>query len=501
MTEPGPSLSFAPILEKVKGALPPGLPAHLVGGAVRDFLLQRPTHDLDFVLPGDVIPLARQVARKLDAAFYPLDSERDTGRVILQKPDGSRFFLDFAAYRGPTLEADLRARDFSINAIALPLAEPETLFDPLGGAEDLRLKRIRACSPDSLINDPIRVLRAVRLAVALGFMIEVDTQTLMRQAAPLMEDASVERLRDELFKILDGLRSETAIAILDRMDCLYYVLPEMQALKDVSQSAPHTLDVWGHTLAVLQNLGNVLEILSPNPRALEAANWGLGMVSVRLGRYRPQIQEHLSTQLNPERSLRSLLVFAALYHDIGKPETRRQDESGRLRFFEHEIAGAAIIGRRARRLHLSNDEIERLQQIVRHHLRPMLLAQGSAAPSRRAIYRFFRAAGPAGVDICLLSLADVLGTYGSPLPQDAWRRHLDVVRALLEAWFEHREESVAPAPLLNGRDLMEVFQLPQGRQIGVILDALLEAQAEGKVTTRDQALAFVDQELNQFGPD
>ncbi|HLE90151.1 MAG TPA: DUF5678 domain-containing protein, partial [Anaerolineales bacterium] len=163
--------SISPLVDKVRTILP-DQEIYLVGGAVRDMLLNRLSPDLDFALPSNGVSLARRVANALDANFMVLDDERDTGRVIVTESDGTRTFLDFATYRGgSTLEADLRARDFTINAIAFDL-RTQTLIDPLNGASDLRAKSIRACSPTSLMDDPVRILRGVRQAAAFEFKIE-----------------------------------------------------------------------------------------------------------------------------------------------------------------------------------------------------------------------------------------------------------------------------------------------------------------------------------------
>jgi hypothetical protein len=175
------------------------------------------------------------------------------------------------------------------------------------------------------------------------------------------------------------------------------------------------------------------------------------------------------------------------------------DESGRIRYFQHDLVGKKIIGRRAKQLRLSNVEVERLECIVRHHLRPILLAQDGGSPTRRAIYRFFRDTGACGVDICLLSLADVMGTYGPTLPQDAWAHHVEVVRILLEAWWERPQESVSPPVLITGDDLIEALVLKPGRQIGWILESIREAQSEGQVTNREEALALA-RELARSSP-
>ncbi len=483
------------VLDRVRNALPGDVTVYLVGGAIRDALLQRTSHDLDFVLAGNVLAIARRVGNKLGAAYFPLDEERQTARLVLNLPDGERLKLDFAALRGADLESDLRQRDFTINAIALSLKDSSTLIDPLGGAADLHAKILRACSTSAFTDDPVRVLRSIRLAASLRCRIRPDTSQQIRQAVGLLPSVSPERLRDELFRILDGPQPVTAVRLLDHMGALAVILPEVAALKGVAQSAPHIMDVWNHTLDVLQRLEQVLGVLALDCDQEKSADWASGFISIQLGRYRQQIAEHLQQTLNPERSLRGLIFLAGLYHDVGKPPTQHEDERGRIRFFAHEQVGARLVGERAMQLRLSNAEIERLEKIVEQHMRPLLLAQSGEKPSRRAIYRYFRATGTAGVDICLLSLADTLATFGPTLPREIWAQHLATTRALLEAWWEYPERAVTPPSLVNGHDLMQVFELKPGPQIGVLLDAIREAQAIGRVNTREQALMLAREEL------
>jgi tRNA nucleotidyltransferase/poly(A) polymerase len=458
-------------------------------------LLGRPVHDLDFALGSGTIRSSRQVADALGGAFFALDAERDMGRVILVNPGGERMKLDFAALRGADLENDLRLRDFTINAMAVDIDHPEVVLDPLGGAADLRQGVIRPCTSSALADDPVRILRGVRQSVEFGFRIHPETIRLIRQSALLLPSVSPERLRDELFHIFEGPQPATALRILDTLGILPYILPELPALKGVQQSAPHVSDVWTHTLDVIQRVNQVLQVLDLVPDEENSANLAMGLLSVRLGRYRQQIHKHLEQSLNPDRSLRGLLVLAALYHDVAKPVTRLVEPGGRVRFFEHEQRGAWTVSERAQELRLSNDETGRLRTIIHGHLRPILLAQVEQSPSNRAVYHFFRDTGLAGVDICLLSLADVLATYGPDLPQDVWKRQLDVVRTLLEAWWEKPEERVSPPALINGTVLMDEFGLQPGPQIGQLLDAVREAQVTAQVHTRQQALDFVRQQL------
>lgn len=484
--------SHSPLLDKVRDALPER-EIYLVGGAVRDMLLDRLSRDLDFALPSNGISTARKVANTLDADFMVLDNERDTGRVIFTADDGTRTFLDFATYRGADLDEDLRNRDFTMNAIAFDL-QTQTMRDPLNGASDLRAKVIRACSPTSLADDPIRILRAVRQAAEFGFKIELETRKAMKEAASLLPNVSAERKRDELFKILEGPKPDAALRALEMLGVLPYLLPELSAMKGVIQSEPHIYDVWEHTLSVLGYLESIIAALRIGYSAEETNDMFTGLLTLRIGRFREQFAAHFANSLNTDRSVRAALFFAALYHDVQKPATRSVDEAGRVRFFDHDIQGAEAASQRGREFNLSNDEIERIERIVKHHMRFHFFASrlegGKQEPSRKAIYRFFRDAGEAGVDLVLLGLADLRGTRGPALTQETWIAALDIARILLENYWERPQETVAPPRLLDGNELMKALNLEPGRTIGQLLEAIREGQATGKITTREEAMDF-----------
>ena len=485
-------LPFSSLLDSVRNALPDA-ELYLAGGAVRDMLLNRVSHDLDFAVPKDAIQMARRAANALHADFYVLDESFDTARVILSADNGMRDILDFAAFRGSDLESDLRGRDFTINAIALDLRN-QTILDPLGGASDLRAKLIRACSESSLKDDPIRILRAVRQAAALDFKIEAETRKAMEQAAPLLPNISPERQRDELFKILEGPRPDAPLRALEMLGAFPHLLPELSAMKGVEQSAPHVHDVWEHTLSVTQNLESILSALAPSYDAEKTNDLFTGLLTLRLEHYREQFANHFNHSLNADRSMRALLFFAALYHDISKPATKSVEETGRIRFFGHDESGARVADERAHALNLSNDEIERLKIIIENHMRfhffTSRMEGEKEEPSRKAIYRFFRDAGEGGVDLVLLGLADLRGTRAHTLTQESWTAALDVARILLENYWEKPEETVAPPRLINGLDVMNEYHLEAGPLIGQLLDAIREAQATGNVSTREEALAF-----------
>jgi tRNA nucleotidyltransferase/poly(A) polymerase len=463
-------------------------PIFLVGGAVRDRILGITPHDLDFTAQGNVRRTASAVADALNAGFYALDDERGTYRVVL---DGGRTVVDFASLRGMDLQADLLGRDFSINAMALDIALPQVLIDPLGGLADLRQKRLRACSANSLSADPVRALRAVRLSIGLG--LEIDPQTLawIQAAVPLLARISAERIRDELFRMLESPRCAACLRFLDRLGLADVVLPEFTALKGVTQSAPHIQPVWDHTLEGIERLGTLWDVLVEPAELSLSGDPILDAAIQRLGSFRERFVAHYAVPILPSRSLRALLTFAVLYHDSAKPAARSVEPGGRIRFFGHEIQGAQLALARARALAFSGEEAARVETIIAGHMRVHQMSQGDKLPSARAMYRFFRDTGPAGIDICLLSLADTWATYGHTLPLDRWLAELQTCQALLDACWERTDQIVNPPRLVDGNDVIQVLSLRPGPAVGRLLEAVREAQVEGEIGTRAEALEFI----------
>lgn len=466
---------------------------YLAGGAVRDALLGRDSHDFDFAVQHDAIGLARQVARGLRADFYVLDEENEAARVIVKPDDGTRDVLDFAAFRGANIDADLAGRDFTINAMAFD-PRNASILDPLGGGMDLRAGVIRACSDTAMRDDPVRILRAVRQAAALGFKIEGATRESMKAASRLLPNVSPERQRDELFRILDGPVPERALKALQVLGTLPDLLPELVPLKGTRQSPPHVFDVWDHTLSVIKQLTGILTTLGSDSEAARNREFFSGMLGLRLGRYREQIQKHLLRTLGPERSLRSLLFFAALFHDVAKPSTQSEDEDGRIRFLGHENAARAFVSERCARYNLSNDETSRVETIVANHMRfNSLVARMRAEneqPSRRTIYHFFRDAGDTGIDLVMLGLADQWGTRAHSLDQASWEPAVETARILMENYLDKPEQSVRPPRLLDGHDVMREYSLQPGPAVGALLEAIREAQATGEIHDRQEAIRF-----------
>lgn len=469
-------------------------PTYLVGGAVRDMLLGRPSHDLDFAVSSQAIKLAFRVGDGLGLPAYILDQERDAARVMLE--DG-RTTLDFTGFRAEDLEDDLRGRDFTINAMAIRLMEDglSELIDPCNGRGDLEAGLIRESHASSLADDPVRCLRAVRLAAELEYRLTPETVNSVEKASRRLDKVSIERIRDELLKLLTLPRPERALSLLRDLGLLAAVLPEVAALDGLSQSTPHHEPVLLHTFSVLR-LTTEIEAFIQDGRevAFQVAgetDWEVRTVleDALPARYRPQLRAHLSRPLGGGLDGRLVLRLGALFHDTGKAVTQSIADDGRISFYGHDELGAKLTSYRLQYLRLSNEAIEQARTIVAGHMRPLYLANEPRV-SRRAVYRFFRQYHDSGLDICLLALADHWATRDGSEGDRRDSRLPDVVGQLLLHYFEHFEETIQPPMLLNGRDLMESLALEPGPEVGRLLRSIQEAQAAGEISTKAGALAL-----------
>ena len=499
---PSGRIALPAIVDEIRACLPAG-ESYLVGGVIRDSLLGRPTSDIDIVLPGDGIQAAKAVAAALGAAYYTLDSRRGIGRVILvraisgsESHPGTRYTLDFASLRAPSIGEDLAARDFTANAIAVPLADPGATIDPLSGERDVRAGILRACSPHAVADDPVRAVRAIRLSTQLGFRVEKETKEQVRAGASLLRNVSAERIRDEFFRILAGKKTGAAIHSLEALGLLRVILPETAGLAEMHPALPQHPDIWEHTLRTLENLETLVDLLAGPSETIRAADLPLGLARDRLRRFQAPLEEQLTRPLSDERSARGLLFLAAVLHDAAKPETETIDAAGRTHYLGHETMGAEWAYRRAAALRFSNEEVQYVSQIVRNHMRPLLLQAGGPV-TRRAVFRFFRATGPSGVAVCLFFLADTLATFGPELAPENWRGAVETAHSLLEGYLERANEMIRPTPLLSGDDLIRRFGLAPGPQIGELLDALREAQAAGEVASIAEAVALIERGLGR----
>ncbi|MBI3625163.1 MAG: HD domain-containing protein [Candidatus Rokubacteria bacterium] len=461
------------VLITLADLLRPSQEAFLVGGAVRDLLLSRQSvEDLDLAVPSGALRLAQALARRLGGTFVALDAERGSARVVVE---AGEYQVDLTDFRAPTLEADLRGRDFSVNAIAVPLVPlvregKAPLLDPVGGMRDLAGRRLHLSSPGAFDEDPVRAFRGVRLATELGFALDSEAKRSAQRVAPRLPAMAPERVREELARLLRLPRASRGLRELDRLGLLEAIVSEIGPMKSTTQPKPHRFSVWEHSLRTVEAVDLLLLKLSS------------------LSPYAEELAAHMAEPLGDGLTRGAVLKLAGLLHDVAKPQTRGVIE-GRVRFIGHDVEGAATARAIGQRLRLSGRAVDVLERLVRHHLRPMHLGQ-VAQITRRARYRFFRDLGREARDLLLLTLADAAAVRGES-PIGIWRGPGGrLVADLLRGWEEDRVQAAAP-PFVRGEDVMAACGLPPGPEVGRLLALAREAQDLGVVTTREEALAYL----------
>lgn len=459
-------LESAPLVGLARQALRDEEGVWIAGGAVRDAALGREVTDLDLAVAADPARVAKAVARDGDGHAFELSAEFATWRAVAR--DGA-WQVDATALRGETIEADLAARDFTLGAVAVPLAGGEPI-DPYGGIGDLERRLLRVVSEESFRADPLRLLRAPRLAAELELEVDAGTVALARSQAGLASRPAGERQLAELRRLIGGPAPLQGIALLDDLGLTAVVLPELEALRGVRQGPNHHLDVHGHTLAVLE-------------RTLEVEGDLDRFAGERAAQTRALLDEPLADEMSHGTALR----FGALLHDIGKPATRGERD-GYVTFIGHDSVGAEIVAGICARLRVSGRLSRHLQALTLHHLRLGFLVHEAPLPPRR-VHEYLRATEPVAADVTLLTVADRLSARGSGpfATEEAIEAHLALARQMLAAALDWRRDG-PPEPLLRGDELASELGIAPGPELGDLLAELEAAQYAGEVRTRSEAI-------------
>lgn len=449
-----------------------GVTAYFAGGEVRDWLLGRESDDLDITVTGSGLAFARALARALQATFVPLSPADDLGRVA-----GPDLQVDVSGLRAGsrTIEDDLRQRDFTVNAMAVPVGDCRegALIDPENGRKDLQQGRLRLVAADALAADPLRVLRGWRFMAQLDLTPDAPTRAAMLAEAPAMTRCAGERQRVELDKLMATARAAAVIGAMAECGTLWVLFPELEAGVGMAQPASHHLDVFGHSLEALRRMEEI--IAAPKRRFRD--------------------HETISTYLAPPR-VPILLKYAALFHDLGKPATLAE-RNGRLTYYNHDQTGAKLFGAIAGRLVWSRRDRDRVALLIREHMRPFHLnnARKKQGITPRACLRLAKAAGDDISGLFLLAMADSLAGMGPGKPAGM---EDDMDQLFTEVMTVYRER-VAPVlttrPLVNGRELQEIFALAPGPVIGRLLAALQHMQVEDPDLDRETAITRLGEQL------
>jgi poly(A) polymerase len=396
--------------------------------------------------------------------------------------------IDIAPLKGD-IDADLRSRDFTLNAMAALILEDGTLgdlIDPCGGEDDMRDRSLRMTSESALQDDPLRLLRAVRLAVELGFEIEDETWDAVQRHAALIQNTAAERQRDELVRILDTNDASVGLRLLDALGLLDKLLPELTPAKGVSQPLSHHYwDVFDHSIELVA----ALDVLLSGKASLDPGAAAYRRI-FRDAMSDFNLDAYFNETTGGGNKRRVLLKLAGLLHDIAKPETKGPDKTGRIRFLGHPELGARKSEVICRRLRFSQRETAFVALLVDEHLRPTQLAPRGRAPSRRALYHFAQDLGEAATACLVLQLADGTSATGPRLTLERWQAMVARAASTMKGLQKLNEAAQRPERLVTGNDLMETLGLDPGPALGQLLAALEEAIGAGEVTTKDEAIAL-----------
>ena len=498
---------------------------YVVGGFLRDSIVGKPSSDIDLAVSGDVASLARKLADSVDGSSFTLDGEHRLFRVHvphrfgLLKPDNSErqivqsnngqrnvspfTIVDMHEFDGDLIK-ELSDRDFTIDAMAI---KPEYLIewivgnqtdinsslygniiDPFNGLGDLKVKSVKVVSNNVFANDPVRLIRAVRIAAQLGFSIEKLTRGLIRIHSSLLGNTAPERLRDELLLIMDCPEPAESLYFMDELGLLKELIPELTLTRGVVQPIEHHWDVFNHCIETLRFV-DVLTCIDPNycDNAGQFVPW------------HTSLEEHFLEKVSDGHSRRTIMKLAGLLHDISKPQTKTTDPvTGRMRFIGHDREGAEICRQILGRLRFSGKGIDMICSMVRHHMRPTQLSQGRELPTNRAIYRYYRDLGAIAIDTLYLNLADYRAAKGPNVDIVDWHDHCDLIAYILERGFEQTDRIEKTDKLLDGRTLMKNLDIQPGIMVGRLLRAIDEAHALGEVSSEGDAIIMAKEILDSL---
>lgn len=448
--------------KKILSFIPEDMNIFLVGGFLRDKFLKKESYDRDYVLVGEnIIQTVRKLSDSLDAHFVMLDEEREIVRVVLKDKINC---LDFAKCSGKNIFEDLKNRDFTINALAYNLRQ-NTLIDTENSVDDLKRGIIRAVDEKNIEDDPLRVLRAYRFASQLGYEISNETINILVRYKHLLKHISNERINAELMKLFEGEKSADVISQMKNSGVLFEILPELKQQMDVPPNLHHHLWLIDHSIETLR-----------------------------------QIEEHFSSQpdfvkahlLEPfgSTSRYSYLKLSALLHDLGKPSTWTIEEgTGRHRFIKHDEIGSQMAKPILRRLKFGNAQISYVMKLIKHHIYPSQLIKSDT--SDKAINRMYRRLDNETIDVILLAEADRLSARGVEITQDVVDNNISGLKKLLKGYQEFKKNQKPVEKLLSGTEIMEIFGVKQSPKLGELINSLKEAQLDGDVVTKDDALEYI----------
>jgi tRNA nucleotidyltransferase/poly(A) polymerase len=436
----------------------------LVGGAVRDILLNNEITDRDLIVTDcDAKIFSMKVAEFFDAKFIPLDEENKIYRVVL---NDKKNYLDITNPIGNSLEKDICRRDLSVNAIAVNIKSGE-FFDPTNGLKDFENKALKGINEANFTDDPLRLLRIFRFHSTLGFEISQDLMNITKKHAAIINKPAKERIEYELMKLFDGKYADCALLKMDECGILELIFPFVNELKRVPPNAHHHLDLFHHSIETVKQI----QILYENSA--------------------DTVKEHLQKIDFGGFSRLAHLKLAAFMHDIGKFSTWFiEKDTGRHRFYKHDDVGSKMAPEILRNLAFSNKQIKYIQKMIKNHMYATMVVC-SPELSDKIMMRYVRKMEDDSIDAIIIGKADRLSALGPEITQQMVEENLTMLDKLLNFYIDSLE-TIKPLPkLLDGNEIMELLEIKPSPQLGKILNELHEGQLNGDITTKQQAVEFV----------
>lgn len=455
---------YSALFGAIRKVVPASMKIYLVGGAVRDILLGRKIRDFDFTVEGLVRPIGKSIANELGGAYYVLDDEREMVRVIIEDEKLGKFDVDIAQLTGETIEDDLRERDFTINAMAIAVGNEKQLVDPLNGLSDMENKTLRMCAPDSLQNDPLRSLRAIRMCLEFGLEMDEGLQNAMYDARSRLYVSSMERYRDEMFKIIRLHKNAEAVSMWKKFGLTDHLFPEWNS--DVPFDSE-----W------IANTDHFSLLLTVDRKKADPLSDFDNYASSRLGNYKEALKAFFDKPLALYHDRRMLNLFAAIAGSLG--------------------GSAEVLNGWCSRLAFSSSETIFVTNSLRsfEHLHDVKNPENYGDVD---IYRYFRQFKEGGIGGLILYLADGYRYQNVPNAYKNWCDKVVFVQNMVSAYFTRYMEVISPQPMMSGHDIQELLDIPAGPVIGQIKNALIEAQIRGSVKNLAEAESFVRLEAKHF---
>lgn len=432
---------------------------YLVGGAIRDIILRKDPFDFDLAVSGKGIEIASHFAKRIRGKFVLLSEEEDEARVVKKGLDGKAFTFDFKGMVGGEISTDLKDRDFTINAIAFgPLNDLEKakVLDPFAGLSDIKKKIIRGVSLATLRRDPLRILRAVRFALELNFRIEKNLWLLGKGIS--LAGVAKERIAYEILRILTAGNTYPYIKKLLLFGILHQIFPSLVFFFQDRETFRHSLSTYKKMEAILSDKEDPIG---------------------KFFRQFPEWEEYITSP-----DILPILKLSALFHDLAKPLTRKEEEGEGVHFYGHDALGAKLIFDSLKKeLRLSNAISERVKRLTLYHMRLHLLSTRSEEITERAMRRFLRDLGEDALGLMALTCADGYATARKT-------SHLETAIEKIINFKREEEKKKNIKRLVTGHDLID-WGLKPGPIFKKILGEIEELTLEGKIKTKEEGLEYV----------